>query len=489
MKKNITINMFGSLYAIDEDAYALLQQYLSNMKNYFSHREGGEEIADDIERRVEELFAELKAAGREAISIEDVQRIMHRIGDPREMDDEAAREADAEAPADDACADGATPPPPPLSNHPLWRRIKAHFANRKLYRDEQDKLLGGVTAGLCKYFGGNDPTPWRILLVLLCFLSFSTVAIVYLVLWAIVPPARTSEDRLRMEGRIVSPQNLNDELINRTAQAPAAAVASPVAEAGGSGMSSVVRFISTCCKFLLISIIGFGMMCVIMGLVWLTASTQQGWQQMSDYGLLDPSLVPVMEGSLGTISLWFGAGVSALVGLGVLLYCVLRSLIRSPRTQPMRTGTAALLAAVAVLSLTASVVLFVAGGASMSILKQRSHLNPHVNVGVQTTETDWEDDDAPVFDTVCVDPAVADTVVMQVSSSSTQVQVSAKAVKAPAVKEKTAPKGVKPAASKAKSAATKAKTAATKAKPTAAPAKPAAPAAPATQQAAKTDSI
>lgn len=482
MKKNITINMFGSLYAIDEDAYALLQQYLSNMKNYFSHREGGEEIADDIERRVEELFAELKAAGREAISIEDVQRIMHRIGDPREMDDEAAREADAEAPADDACADGATPPPPPLSNHPLWRRIKAHFANRKLYRDEQDKLLGGVMSGLCKFFGGNDPTPWRILMVLLCFLSFYTVAIAYLVLWAVIPPALTSEDRLRMEGRIVSPQNINEELIHRTGQTPAAAVASPVAAGGGSGMSSVVRFISSCCKFLLISMIGFGMMCVIMGLVWLTASTQQGWQQMSDYGLLDPSLVPIMEGSLGTISLWFGAGVSALVGLGVLLYCVLRSLIRSPRTQPMRTGTAALLAAVVVLSLTASVVLFVAGGASMSILKQRSHLNPHVNVSVQTTETDWEDDDAPVFDTVSVEPAVADTVVMQVSSSSTKVQVSAKAVKAPAVKEKTAPKAVKPAAPKAKPAATKAK-------PTAAPAKPAAPAAPATQKAAKTDSI
>lgn len=489
MKKNITINMFGSLYAIDEDAYALLQQYLSNMKNYFSHREGGEEIADDIERRVEELFAELKAAGREAISIEDVQRIMHRIGDPREMDDEAAREADAEAPADDACADGATPPPPPLSNHPLWRRIKAHFANRKLYRDEQDKLLGGVMSGLCKFFGGNDPTPWRILMVLLCFLSFYTVAIAYLVLWAVIPPALTSEDRLRMEGRIVSPQNINEELIHRTGQTPAAAVASPVAAGGGSGMSSVVRFISSCCKFLLISMIGFGMMCVIMGLVWLTASTQQGWQQMSDYGLLDPSLVPIMEGSLGTISLWFGAGVSALVGLGVLLYCVLRSLIRSPRTQPMRTGTAALLAAVVVLSLTASVVLFVAGGASMSILKQRSHLNPHVNVGVQTTDDDWGDDDAPVFDTVSVEPAVVDTVVMQVSSSSSKVQVSAKAVKAPAVKEKTAPKAVKPAAPKAKPAATKAKTAATKAKPTAAPAKPAAPAAPATQKAAKTDSI
>ena len=52
MKKNITINLFGSLYAIDEDAVALLEQYLDNMKRYFSRRDGGDEIADDIEHRV-----------------------------------------------------------------------------------------------------------------------------------------------------------------------------------------------------------------------------------------------------------------------------------------------------------------------------------------------------------------------------------------------------------------------------------------------------
>ena len=52
MKKNITINMFGQLYAIDEDAYELLERYLSSMKRYFSDKEGGEEIADDIEHRV-----------------------------------------------------------------------------------------------------------------------------------------------------------------------------------------------------------------------------------------------------------------------------------------------------------------------------------------------------------------------------------------------------------------------------------------------------
>ena len=60
MKKNISINLFGTLYNIDEDAYNLLENYLDSMKRYFSRQEGGEEIADDIEARIAELLDELK---------------------------------------------------------------------------------------------------------------------------------------------------------------------------------------------------------------------------------------------------------------------------------------------------------------------------------------------------------------------------------------------------------------------------------------------
>ena len=63
MKTSININLFGTLYAIDEDAHQLLRQYLENMKSYFSRQEGGDEISDDIEHRVAELFWELKQAG------------------------------------------------------------------------------------------------------------------------------------------------------------------------------------------------------------------------------------------------------------------------------------------------------------------------------------------------------------------------------------------------------------------------------------------
>ena len=67
MKKNITVNLFGQLYAIDEDAYSLLEQYLQNMKRYFATREGGDEIADDIEHRVACLLYTSDAADEELI--------------------------------------------------------------------------------------------------------------------------------------------------------------------------------------------------------------------------------------------------------------------------------------------------------------------------------------------------------------------------------------------------------------------------------------
>lgn len=88
MKKNITINLFGSLYAIDEDAYELLRNYLDNMRSYFSNKEDGNEIATDIESRVGELLSELKAGGVEAISIEHIENIIGRIGNPDQLEPE-----------------------------------------------------------------------------------------------------------------------------------------------------------------------------------------------------------------------------------------------------------------------------------------------------------------------------------------------------------------------------------------------------------------
>ena len=105
MKKNITINMFGQLYAIDEDAYELLKNYLDTIRQYFRKEEGGDEIADDIEGRIGELFSDLKRQGVQAITIDHVSDIIKRIGNPEDMD----TEEEAAVAGDGGTAHGAMP--------------------------------------------------------------------------------------------------------------------------------------------------------------------------------------------------------------------------------------------------------------------------------------------------------------------------------------------------------------------------------------------
>lgn len=203
MKKNITINLFGQLYAIDEDAYELLSQYETNMRSYFSRREGGEEVADDVERRVAELFDELRAQGVMAITIEHVQDIIQRIGDPEQMAEE------------ETVAGGESGHTGRHEKVPPYPGDDAKMSGeRALFRHPTDRIGGGVIAGICAYFGWKDVTIWRLVFILLCIFTYAGFALVYLVFWLVVPEARTPEQRLRMRGESVNPNALNEEMMH-----------------------------------------------------------------------------------------------------------------------------------------------------------------------------------------------------------------------------------------------------------------------------------
>ena len=91
MKKNISINLFGTLYNIDEDAYNLLESYLQSMQRYFTRQEGGEEVADDIEHRVAELLWQRREAGMTAVNIETVKEIIDTIGNAEQIADRSRK--------------------------------------------------------------------------------------------------------------------------------------------------------------------------------------------------------------------------------------------------------------------------------------------------------------------------------------------------------------------------------------------------------------
>ena len=233
MKKNITINLCGRLFAIDEDAYEMLATYEQSLRNYFRTREGGEEIAEDLEARIAELFDELKAKGVEAITIDHVREVIHRIGRPEEMEEQSTPGPEAPSPPP---AGGRTDPldsqrkrTPPLGGG------REGASAKRLYRNPDDKKLMGVLSGFAAYFGG-DVLWWRLGYAAIVLLSFAgssynflwflphqylyfhiyfwgiALIIAYIVLAVLMPVAETPEDRLRMKGKEVNPQNLAEEI-------------------------------------------------------------------------------------------------------------------------------------------------------------------------------------------------------------------------------------------------------------------------------------
>lgn len=209
MKKNITINLCGRLFQIDEDAYEVLQQYMESLHSYFGRQMGGDEIADDIEARIAELFDELRQQGVEAINIDHVKDIITRIGKPEQMVndnlDENAGESDNGGghhyDSFHSAAEG------------IREEVRSRIAGKKLYRNPKDKMLAGVLSGLAAYTN-TDPAIWRLITVLL-FLFYGFGLLVYIVLAIILPEARTPEQLLQMEGKDVTPQNLADVVVDK----------------------------------------------------------------------------------------------------------------------------------------------------------------------------------------------------------------------------------------------------------------------------------
>lgn len=203
MKRNITVNIYGSLYPMDEDAYALLNAYITNMREYFSRQTDGKEIADDIEGRVAELMSELRQNGTEAISIEHIEEIINRVGKPEQFAEEEEDESTTQA----------VPPIPSVN------------PKKKLFRDPEHKILGGVFGGFGCYLGVN-PIWLRLAYLLILFGFFismpRTIPIIlllictYIVCWASIPLAANPADRLQMKGESVNISNMCDEFLSST---------------------------------------------------------------------------------------------------------------------------------------------------------------------------------------------------------------------------------------------------------------------------------
>ena len=190
MNKILNINLGGMPFTIDIDAYAHLETYLSTIRRHFSDSESCDEIIHDIEVRMGELFQE-SMKGSSIISNKELDDVIKIMGTPEDFGAEALQD-DFETAEE--------------SRESYSTRDHKKANGKRLFRDGEDKIVGGLCSGIAAYFGINDPLWIRIAFVILLFSGLSPI--LYILLWVIVPVARTSSEKLAMRGENINISNI-----------------------------------------------------------------------------------------------------------------------------------------------------------------------------------------------------------------------------------------------------------------------------------------
>lgn len=188
MKKNISINIGGIIFHIEEDGYDKLKNYLDSVNKYFSSFEDSKEIIEDIEGRIAEIFLSKLDEGKQIITKEDVNDLIATMGTTKDF--EASIENEPEAKTEEE---------PAAEEEPKQEAPKSEYEKAKrLYRDNKRKVIGGVASGIANYFG-MDPIWVRLLMLAFLFNIFfwglsGFTFLAYIILWIAVPASDKLDD-------------------------------------------------------------------------------------------------------------------------------------------------------------------------------------------------------------------------------------------------------------------------------------------------------
>jgi phage shock protein PspC (stress-responsive transcriptional regulator) len=327
MKKTLTVNISGIVFHIDEDAYAVLHDYLQSIKKHFSRTQGGNEIISDIEARIAEMLKERIGDSRQVITIDDIEEVIQVIGQPSEFGDEFSE--------DEQQAKSASPGKTP----------------KRLYRDPEHSVLGGVCGGLGAYFR-TDPVWFRLAFILFSIVGIGTPLLIYVVLWIVIPEAKTAAERLEMKGERVNissiEKSVREEINNlknkfndftegakRTYKKKSAAHRSDL-EGVGNALGKIAEL------FVKIILVFAGILLFLFGLSFILALVVALFGFGHNIFIMDseliyvsfPALVEFFIGSLGN-SLVFQAAFLLLIGIPLLMliYAGIRLIFGLQRTR------------------------------------------------------------------------------------------------------------------------------------------------------------
>jgi phage shock protein PspC (stress-responsive transcriptional regulator) len=195
MKKTLSIHIGKQLFTIEEDAYSLLQSYLERLERKFQNEQGKEEIIEDIEYRFAELFASYLQSSRVVVEESDVKQAIDSLGQIEDFE------------AENENVNEETNSKKDNSEKQNFNSTNAS-GQKRLFRDTDNRILGGVCAGLSHYLG-IDVVFVRIIFILCLMLGFGFG--LYLVLWIVFPSIKSPADRLQMQGKAVTVDTIKEE--------------------------------------------------------------------------------------------------------------------------------------------------------------------------------------------------------------------------------------------------------------------------------------
>ena len=187
MNKTISINLGGFFFHIDEDAYQKLSRYFDAVKRSLS-ADGRDEIMKDIESRIAELFQERLKNDKQVVGLTEIEEVISIMGQPEDykIDDEKSTYQSSSS------------------------STNFYYPSKRLYRDKENGMLGGVMAGLGHYLGID--TLWLRIIMVILFFGFGTGLFVYIVLWILVPEAVTTTQKLEMKGEPITISNIEKKV-------------------------------------------------------------------------------------------------------------------------------------------------------------------------------------------------------------------------------------------------------------------------------------
>lgn len=182
MKITVSINIGGMAFHIDEDAYTELKIYLRNLDRYFAKEPGSAEIMADIEARIADLLKARINDYKQVVTIQDVREVINTLGTPEDISDDSG------------------------SGHDRLGNIGYH----RMYRDPDNRIIAGVCSGMAAYWR-IDPWIVRVIFIIIS-LPGGLGILIYVILWIVLPEAKTTAQKIEMKGEPVNIHNIKDSV-------------------------------------------------------------------------------------------------------------------------------------------------------------------------------------------------------------------------------------------------------------------------------------